>query len=275
MSSCVKFRLLLVCCVPLLSGVTACSVKESRGGCPVYININFDGIIARGQYDEGFVAVEDKFPVVEEELRLREYELTGYEVPASRGPVRMAAAFDYHSYSWHHDTLRVKEGAESSRLFIWSEKAICEDDLYFTDVTPFKQYCLMNIIIVGLLPGQDFAYDLRLKGNCNGMALYDRDPIEGDYTVVATHKNASGYEIVVPRQRENSIVLELLLPDRDHIYADSDLVSVLDVGAVMEAGGYDWEKVNLDDVNVVVDFSRMKASIEVVAWNEKEIDAVI
>lgn len=275
MSNSIKFRFFLICCVPLLSGVTACSVKESRGDCPVYININFDEVIARGQYDEGFVAVDDRAPLLGEELRLREYELTGYEIPARRGPVRMAAAFDYESYSWHDDTLRVKEGAESSRLFVWSERAVCDDDLYFTAVSPFKQYCLMNVIIVGLLPGEDFAYDIRLKGNCNGMALYDRDPVEGDYTVVASHKNASGYEVVIPRQRENRIILELLEPNRDHIYTDSDIISVLDVGAAMEAGGYDWEKVNLDDVNVVVDFSRMQASIEVVPWNENEIDAII
>lgn len=267
---------LSICCVPLLLwGISACSVKEDRGVCPVYININFDDVIARGQYDRSLVNVESRIPVCQEDIRLRDYEVDGYEVAARRGPVRMSAAFDYDSYSWHGDTIRVKEGAESSPLFVWSERALCEDDLYFTAVTPYKQYCKMNIIIVGLLPGQDFLYDLRLKANCNGLALYDIDPVEGNYTVVATHKNASGYELCIPRQRENRLILELLEPRSTHIYEEDDLIGILDVGADMEAMGYDWEKVNLDDVNVVVDFSRMSASIEVVPWNENEIDAII
>lgn len=264
-----------IICLAAITSLASCSVKEQRAGCPVYLNINFDSIISSGQYENTLLNVESQVPVCEEELRLRDWEVQGYEVAARRGPVHMAAAFDYQSYSWHADTLRIKEGAESSRLFTWSESAICTGDLYHTSVDLNKQYCLMNIIIVGLLPGEDYAFDLRIKANCNGLALYDKDPIEGDYTVVASHKNASGYEVVIPRQRENRIVLELLEKNPKHIYDEDDIVSIIDVGADMEARGYDWEKNNLDDINVVLDFTKMSASIEVVPWNKNNIDIVI
>ena len=163
------------------------------------------------------------------------------------------------------------KGTECSPLFAWAEKVIAEGDLYYTEVSPHKQYSVMNIIVVGLLPGEDFTYDIRVKANCNALKLYELSPVEGAYTLVAKHKNASGYEVRIPRQLRNEIVLELLDPSQD----SNVPVSVIDVGKALESKGFDWEKTDLDDMNVVVDFTRMQAFVEVVDWNSAKIEITI
>ena len=89
--------------------------------------------------------------------------------------------------------------------------------------------------------------------------------------MVAKHKNASGYEVRIPRQLRNEIVLELLDPSQD----SNVPVSVIDVGKALESKGFDWEKTDLDDMNVVVDFTRMQAFVEVVDWNSAKIEITI
>lgn len=247
--------------------ISACSVKEQRGGCPVYVNINFDKVIESGSYTNSFVNVGAVGEVFSEDVDIRQYEAVGLDVPAPRGIIYMSAAFGHESFSCNGDSLVVKEGAEISPLFLWADKVLCHDDLYYAEADPRKQYCKMNIVVVGLNPGEDFEYALRLKADCNAISLYGADALEGNYTVIAKNKNASGYEVLVPRQRENNIVLELL--------EDEVSVSLVDVGKELEANGYDWNKTDLDDVIVVVDFSRMRASVEIIEWNQSKIEITI
>ena len=50
---------------------------------------------------------------------------------------------------------------------------------------------------------------------------------------------------------------------------------MIDVGKALESKGFDWEKTDLDDMNVVVDFTRMQAFVEVVDWNSAKIEITI
>ncbi|HBH21300.1 MAG TPA: hypothetical protein DDX33_04805 [Rikenellaceae bacterium] len=261
--------LLCVCAI-----VVSCSVKEDRAVCPVYVNLDFDGVIAGGKYVSSLVGAFDGTCYMES-IDLLKYERTGYEVARKRGHLKLGAAFGFEGFSWKGDTLSVPPGAECSPLFAWAEKIIAEDDLYYAEVIPHKQYSVMNIIVVGLLPGDDFSFDIRVKANCNAFKLYELSALEGEYTVVAGHKNASGYEVIVPRQLRNEMVLELLEHSANHIYGKSDLLSTIDVGKLLEAKGFDWNKPDLDDMNVVVDFTRMQASVEVIGWTSSRIEITI
>lgn len=261
------FDVILLCVFVLSS----CSIKEDRTCCPVYVNMNYDVVIAGGKYENSLVGASDGSPGIMTHIDLLKYEGRGFEVACKRGVIRLASAFGYESFSWKGDTLITAKGTECSPLFAWAEKVIAEGDLYYTEVSPHKQYSVMNIIVVGLLPGEDFTYDIRVKANCNALKLYELSPVEGAYTVVAKHKNASGYEVRIPRQLRNEIVLELLDPSQD-----SDVpVSVIDVGKALESKGFDWGKTDLDDMNVVVDFTRMQAFVEVVDWNSAKIEITI
>ena len=167
-----------------------------------------------------FVNVGAVGEVFSEDVDIRQYEAVGLDVPAPRGIIYMSAAFGHESFSCNGDSLVVKEGAEISPLFLWADKVLCHDDLYYAEADPRKQYCKMNIVVVGLNPGEDFEYALRLKADCNAISLYGADALEGNYTVIAKNKNASGYEVLVPRQRENNIVLSILV--KTHIFLSKD-----------------------------------------------------
>ena len=263
--------LLVLLCFLLLS----CSVKEDRGECPVYININFDEVIRKDLFRKSLVCHQSASVFGCDNLELLEYEGTGYDVTASRGVVRLSAAFGHQACSFRSDTLLVQEGAEIGKLFVWSDMALCEDDLYCVSARPHKQYCTMNVIVCGELPWQDADFDLRLKANCNSLSLFDMEPLEGNYTALLERKNASGYEIRIPRQKTSDVIIELLEKNVRGIYSEEDLIGVVNVGQELSAGGYDWNKEDLDDVYVTVDFARCSASIEIVPWNPETIDVQI
>ena len=83
--------LLVLLCLLLLS----CSVKEDRGECPVYININFDEVIRKDLFRKSLVCHQSASVFGSDNLELLEYEGTGYDVTASRGVVRLSAAFGH------------------------------------------------------------------------------------------------------------------------------------------------------------------------------------
>lgn len=250
---------------------TACSVKEDRMGCPVYVNLNYDKVIAGNRYESSLVSAFDGTPAYLDAVDILPYEGMGFEIACRRGQLRLASAFGYEAFSWDGDVLTVREGVESGPLFVWADKSEALGDLYCVEVVPHKQYSKVNIIVVGLLPGEDFGYDIRIKAGCNGLDLYELTPVEGGYCALARSRNAAGYEVIVPRQLRNEVILELLEPSPGHIYAPEDLLGVIDVGKELEAIGFDWKKQDLDDINVVVDFVRMTAAVEVSEWLRDDI----
>ena len=263
--------LLVLLCFSLLS----CSVKEDRGECPVYININFDEVIRKDLFRKSLVCVQSSSAFSSDNLELLDYEGIGYDVSASRGVVRLSAAFGHQACSFRSDTLLVQEGAEIGKLFVWSDVEMCEDDLYCVSARPHKQYCTMNVIVCGEFPWQEAEFDMRLKANCNSFRMFDMEPLEGNYTALLERRNASGYEIRLPRQKVSDVIIELLEKNGSGLYTDSDLIGVVDVGRELAAKGYDWDKEDLDDVYVTVDFTRCSANIDIVPWNPETIDIQI
>lgn len=247
--------------------ISACSIKEQRGGCPLYLNINFDKAITENDFYTSFVNVESAGPVYGDSVEIRQYESKGLDVKSPKGCINVSAAFAFEDFCFSGHSLVAKDGIEISPLFLWSDKVYSQDDLCHVEVLPRKQYCKMNIVVIGLNPGMNFEYEMRLRANCNALSIYGAKALEGDYTVIAERKNASGYEVLIPRQKENKLLLELLDGD--------DVLAVLDIGEYMENSAYNWNKPDLDDVIVVVDYTRLTASIEILDWNRNKVEVII
>ena len=260
-----SYRSFLICLILVLA--CACSVKEDRSVCPMYLNLNFDRQIYDDVLHDSFVNVSARNTYFSQSINIRHYESIGLDIQVPRGTVRASAAFGHEGFNCSGDSLIAKKGCEISPLFLWTEKIVSHDDLYYAEVLPRKQFCRMNIVIVGLMPGEDFEYGLRLRADCNALSVYSAKALEGNYTVFASRKNASGYEILIPRQKEHALLLELVEHD--------EAVVVLDLGAYMKDCGYDWSEPDLDDLMVIVDYTALTLSLEIQEWNNDRIEVVI
>ena len=250
--------------------VCSCSIKEDRTPCPCYLVLDLDPLIEAGDYRESLVSVSSDMLISQEKIELAPYEDIGYEVKVPRRTIRMSVAAGVQSASWHGDTLRCEENAEADALYAWSHAQVCDDDMVYLSPKLHKQYCLVGFNILGYDDGE-YEYALRLRADCNALRLYDLKPVEGNYSATVRLSNSGSYSVRVPRQADNRLRLDILMPDRRGVYGDDDLVSTFDIGAEMAALGYDWTKEDLDDVVVTVDMVQANISVEIHEWNRSDI----
>ena len=243
-------------CILMLS---SCSVKEFRGDCPCFLNLNVDDIVSAGEFRESLVSVASGSMVQHENIQLARYEGVGYELKVPRRMVHASLAAGIQKAARRNDTLIYSKNVEMDVLFAWNADLVCDDDMKYARPVLHKQYCNLILDILG----SDEDYDLALRAGCNAVALLGLKPLAGEYSVPLRKKGLKRYEVRVPRQRDSWVLL-------DFICAGD--VSVFDVGAGLAACGYDWSKADLDDAVVTVDMVQAKMSVSIKDWESEKLE---
>ena len=83
------------------------------------------------------------------------------------------------------------------------------------------------------------------------------------------------YEVRVPRQMDEEMVLDILIPRSDRDYTVDDRVDLMALGKKLSSQGFSWDKEDLDDVLVTIDYSRVIVSVEIGDWTEHGLDVEI
>ena len=256
----------------LLSVALSCSVKEERAGCPCYLVLDVDGIIAQGEYSEALVTVESAGGMVsQEKIRLRDYADGGYVVKVPRRKAFASVVCGTRNGSWHTDTLLVVENAEADPIRAFALARDCTGlDETTAEVRLHKQYCNVNFTVVGYEPGRTYPYRLELLADCNALRLFDLGPVDGSYTAEVSESHSGIFSVRVPRQKQDAgLRLSFYGNDPEAAPLDTqELLFSLDLAAMMKARGYDWTKEDLDDIYITVDFASASFELSVLPWDE-------
>lgn len=252
-------------CVFLLC---ACSVKEFRGECPCYLNMDFDEIISSGEFRESLVCVESGELFSSENIRLALFESVGYEIRVPRRMVHACVAAGIQKGSRHGDTLSYASNVEMDALYAWNADLECNDDMMYVRPELHKQYCNLILDIVG----EDSDYDLVLSAGCNALSFFGLRPIPGEYSAVVKRNGSGRHSIRVPRQKDSWVRLDFVISGGGRFPAKGESVSSFDVGAGMAASGYDWTKEDLDDAVVTVDLVQATVSVRIVDWESENLE---
>lgn len=253
----------------VLSVVSACSVKEDRLACPVYVTVLTDQFVQRGM-NEGQVSFADAHLIGQEDISFLTFLRRGYQQACPREFARVAVLSAAENYYLDEDAIRVYQGRQAGLLWAYGESFSANTDEYVIDATPHKQYCLVHFLFdESPTAPPDYAWRFRIRAACSGLDIYTLEALEGEYTA-SVRPNAVGEWIgVIPRQKANKLLLEVYLPDSDN-EREGRTDYVIDLGARFEAIGYNWSETDLRDVSVKVGFAMTNVSVEVLAWEQDD-----
>lgn len=261
----------------LLAG-TACTVVESRRPCPCWATINLDHFRELRNYEDVLTGILTSSRLIENEtVSLTDYVSQPYEKELKeRVPTTVSAACGHEAMTMRSDSLVSDRGAEVGRLWTASLTRDCSDDLEYFELEPHKDYATITFVILGIVSADEFDYDMRVRANWNGVRLRDRKPVEGAYLAYPRPLEAGVmFEVRVPRQGDNEMVLDLLVPRSDRDYTIDDRVEVIPLGQRLRSQGFSWDKGDLDDAVVTIDMARLSVGVEVSEWGEENLDETI
>ena len=261
----------------LLAG-TSCTVRESRQPCPCWATINLEHFMELKDYKDVFTGILTSTSLIESEtVALTDYAAQPYEKKlVSRIPHTISSACGFEAMTVRSDSLVCDRGAEVSRVWTASLTQDCNDDLVYFDLQPHKDYTKITFIVLGIVSSDEFQYDMRVRANYNGIRLRDRKPVEGPYLAYVRPLEAGVmFEVRVPRQADDEMVLDMLAPRSDRMYTVDDRFDVIPLGQRLKAQGFSWDKEDLDDAVVTIDFARLSVGVTVTEWTEDSLDETI
>lgn len=257
---------------------TACTVAESRQPCPCWATINLEHFRELKNYENVLSGILTSSRLIENEtVSLTDYIVQPYEKELrDRVLTTVSAASGFEDMTIRSDSLVSDRGAEVGRIWTASLTQDCDCDLAYFDLQPHKDYATITFVILGIVSADEFDYDMRVRANWNGVRLRDRKPVEGAYAAYLRPLEAGGmFEVRVPRQMDDEMVLDLLMPRSDREYTLDDRIEVISLGQRMKAQGFSWDKEDLDDAVVTIDLARLDAGVIVSEWSEEAFDEKI
>ena len=251
--------------VAALSAVAACSVKEDRTECPVYVTVLTDRFVQLG-LNEGMLSFAGARHIGREEVSFLSLLRRGYVQPCPRDYARVSVVSGLENYMIADEVVHTVPGMQAGLVWAYGESFSAYSDEYQVDAVPHKQYCLVKFLFDDSPVAPDgYDWRFRIRADCSGMNLYTLEPLEGDYEAVVGPNAVGEWYGVIPRQKANNMQMDIFLPDSDSARTGrTDYV--VDLGGKFAELGYDWTAEDLRDVEVKVGFSSATVTVSVLDW---------
>lgn len=265
-----KTKLISAAAASLVLLLCACSVKESRMDCPVWLffpdgfNIHeYWGEAAMFAYEGGG---SELTKVQTEQL---DRVLGKAVVPSvSKGETFVTFVSGLEVMTLEEDTkLVIPLGKDCDGLYAAKDHLETYLEGWTLRDSLFCQFARIDVQMWAL-DGRSFPYSLKIRGNVCGMYLKTLKPVEGAFLFEPQSCGQGYFSFRVPRQCDSSLMMEIWGDDENGIPA---MLDEIPLGYVIEASGYDWDAKDLAPLGIGVDFARSKIVVSVEDWTE-EID---
>lgn len=238
-----------------------CSVKENRDLCPCVLELDASGdrhagdsisLSLAGASASGFL-LEDRMGE-----RLVSMVPRGKMYLGAVWPADVSTVLRLPPDKW----LEIETGRECPRVWMDCRALSTKAEHVTVPLMLHKSYCELTIFIRDV-SGGDFPYRLEVRGNVDGY-LMDGTPSEGNFIAPADYTDDSGdsgameAHVVLPRQIDNSLLLDII--------SDDDKRRTFAIGNYIEASGYDWESMDLKDITLDIDYARTDITFRIDAW---------
>lgn len=266
-----KRAFLILCAIITL--VSCSTIKEDRSECPSYLTFDVDAFIAAGFRTAVVSYQAENGDVFQDEITLAQYRGVGYEVPIERGhrsQVSVVAGLERSTIS--ETSVRALNNSPFDRIWAYASDIEPAGDLEVIRTAPHKQFCDVTFTFPEGTPEDvDFPYVLRVRTTFNGFGLYSLSPLPilSGYETCSYPDKDNGYSVVLPRQGDYDIWLDIILPG-DESQAPGQVLYIIDLGKRFIDAGYDWTKQDLDNISVLVDFSAGDPEIIVNPWTDDD-----
>lgn len=264
-----SFTLLII--VTVLISALSCSVKEDRGDCPCYLRLlpseerklsETGGFLLQVYDSARDVEVKDSIP-------WKHFEHSEYETSVKRGVKTLSCVSGKTNQTLDGERLVIRKGYQADSLFVGVQVLTAFSDRVDAFVNCYKQYA--NIFVkYKNSSAEDFPFLFRVKGNVCGIDVRSMKVLEGEFEYCPP--GADEYDVVhfrVPRQLDNTLVLELVDPDT------LEAVECFRIGEAIESVGFDWTVQDLDDIYLGIDKVVSGISVRILDWEHFSYTEII
>lgn len=289
-----KFLVLLSVLQPFFT-CPGCSVKEDRDLCPCTLVLEFPGedaerlqngvtVCMRGYSDDGFSLCDTLLAGQPASGGASDGVSYSYVVP--KGDIDLAVAYSADGLAGELNSsgkwIEIDEGRPCPSIWACCEKVSARADRVTVPVRLHKNFCRIDIQVRDV-DGEEFPFKLRVRGNVNGYGL-DGKPARGAFlceaesaetegsgtasestgygTASENTGSGHGYAVTVPRQTDDSLILEIVTGD--------GVAKSFAIGNYIASSGYDWTSADLKDICLEIDYARTVISFTIDKWTHSE-----
>ena len=292
-----KFLVLLSVLQPFFT-CPGCSVKEDRDLCPCTLVLEFPGedaeklqegvtVCMRGYSDgDGFSLCDTLLAGQLASGGASDGVSYSYVVP--KGDIDLAVAYSADGLAGELNSsgrwIEIDEGRPCPSIWTCCEKVSARADRVTVPVRLHKNFCRIDIQVRDV-DGEEFPFKLRVRGNVNGYGL-DGKPARGAFlcdaeraategsgfgtesevpgsgTASESTVSGYGYAVTVPRQTDDSLILEIV--------TDDGVAKSFAIGNYIASSGYDWTSADLKDICLEIDYARTVISFTIDKWTHSE-----
>lgn len=246
----------------LLAVMSAVScIKEDRSDCPCRLVLDFRDV------DTSIVRAADIRLTSEEGFGFNDVVASsgfeGYMITVPRTTLQVCAWAGAGDCLNEDMSVSIPLGQECPRLFLHVSSADADCELLEEKVMLRKNHCVLTVMVE---KGGTYPFDLTVKGRVDGYGP-DFNPRTGDFSCRAVPDTSGICTVVLPRQLDSSLILE--------IDDGTETLKTFAIGESIVAGGYDWNAEDLDDVTIEVDYSLTDIFLDIVDWDKESVYDVV
>ncbi len=250
-------------------GLSSCTVKEERPGCPAWLSVVSEGSMPDGIGGDVVFRVYRNDVMELDQMRTRQEFEDGFEIRILRGALTFVGVYGWPLDVLNADGLVIPYGTECPMAWGFSDDVLLEKEEEVIREAFRMLYANMHVSILGVKDGE-YSYFPTVAGNVDGYTLSSFRPHLGEFRCFMRQASArtkapstGEYELRVPRQVDDS--LEFLLLEDNRTLKDP-AAYVLPIGKVLRENGYDWNARVLEDIYIVIDYVRARIQIKVADW---------
>jgi len=251
--------ILAICC---LFHIESCSVKEDRDDCPCHLALDFsrvpdeisDKAILLLKSSDGFSRLDTLSRSAGFDDAVRIFET---DVPRKAMGLFIIAGGMLELLP---SGASIPEGMDCPDTYLMSKKIDARCDSLAIPVIMHKSYCRLSIHLQG---GNAFprGYGFGMVGNATGYD-YDGSPLicNAGFSYFMNPDVNGDCSVCLPRQADSSLMLE--------IKAKGTVLRTFAIGEFIAESGYDWDKEDLEDLDVDIDYANTGIRFSIGLWEK-------
>ena len=240
----------------------ACSVKEDRENCPCRLMLEMNGVdTSVVTYAEVVVTASGGYSL-RDTLDVGDFD-KAYVVDVPRGDVGVGVYYGAAGSVDDMGCVKIDYGDECPPVYMQSSNVMAEGESVLEYVSMRKNHCIMTIHVK---TEKEFPFRLEVKGCVDGYESGGK-PSVGDFMYAMSVHDDGSCRLVLPRQNDDSLLLE--------VHDGTRSLKSFALGEYVVASGYDWNDDDLKDISISLDYALTKVVIAVEDWEYEHVFDVV
>ena len=235
----------------------SCSFKEERVDCPCWLTIDLSDV-KRVSDKASVELLEDGEVIYSETVSGRDIENGQFERTVLKGIVRTSVCSGASRVS--SSKAFFPKGHMADTVWAHTAEVDCTGETAVDIVRMHRQFAHVTLRFLDKESAQDIDA-LSVSTDCGGLDLLKLSPLPGDWGMALdlTEDGTAGF--FVPRLRQGGrLVLTVTSAGKE--------TDDIDLQRLLEQAGYRWDREDLDDVTIGLDFNLGVVGIRIDPWKE-------